>query len=114
MPGRRKKPSPEQQLQTLIKVINSGYIRGWSLAIDGGAHVGDWAEAMSRYFIRTLAFEPHPVNFAKMQERLAGNRRVEAFQKALFRGNGRARLVNPPKRQTLTATYIEPSLHVRS
>ena len=34
------------------------HVRNWSLAVDAGANIGLWAEAMAKRFDKVLAFEP--------------------------------------------------------
>lgn len=41
-------------------------------AIDAGAHVGAWTRQMAEHFKDVIAFEPHPINFACLQENTRG------------------------------------------
>lgn len=50
-----------------------GYVKDWSIAIDGGAHVGTWSKVLSRKFERVIAVEPSP----DTHEALVAN--LEAF-----------------------------------
>lgn len=34
------------------------YVKNWTCAIDGGAHVGTWSKVMSQRFEKVIAFEP--------------------------------------------------------
>jgi FkbM family methyltransferase len=39
------------------------YVRGWSTAVDGGAHVGTWSFTMAGRFASVIAFEPSTDTF---------------------------------------------------
>lgn len=49
---------PAEQIKTLHWILNSGLIRDWSVAVDGGANVGDWSAVMAERFGTVHAFEP--------------------------------------------------------
>lgn len=48
----------ERQIDTLYWALDSGLIRDWTAAVDGGANVGDWSAAMADRFKTVHAFEP--------------------------------------------------------
>ena len=50
--------SPDGSYQATHLVAALAHVTDWSLAIDGGAHVGTWARAMSGRFDRIIAVEP--------------------------------------------------------
>lgn len=39
------------------------HVTDWSVAIDGGAHVGTWTRILAERFQTVYAFEPQPLNF---------------------------------------------------
>ena len=47
-----------RQIDTLHWVLGSGLIKDWSIAIDGGANIGEWAQVMAGRFQTVHAFEP--------------------------------------------------------
>jgi FkbM family methyltransferase len=49
---------PAEQIQTLYWVLQSGLIKNWGSAVDGGAHIGDWSALMADFFTTVHAFEP--------------------------------------------------------
>ena len=50
-----------EQIDTLRWVLESGLIRDWRIAIDGGANVGEWTQIMAARFQTVHAFEPGDV-----------------------------------------------------
>ncbi len=49
-----------------------GFVTNFDCAIDGGAHVGTWAQVLGTRFRRVLACEPSPDTFACLDRNLAG------------------------------------------
>ena len=49
---------PAEQIKTLHWVLDSGLVRDWRVAVDGGANVGDWSAVMADRFETVHAFEP--------------------------------------------------------
>lgn len=99
-----KHPFPE----LLETVLDSDLVRDFSCAIDGGANIGDWSRMMADYFYVVHSFEPHPINFDALQRNLADVDNVVLHEEALFSRETTVALHNPPKRQTLTSTFISP------
>lgn len=49
---------PAEQIKTLHWVLESGLVRDWSVAIDGGANIGEWSAVLAGRFKMVHAFEP--------------------------------------------------------
>lgn len=47
------------------------YVTDWSLAVDGGAHVGTWSRLLAARFARVVAVEPSPDTFEALAENMA-------------------------------------------
>lgn len=61
------------------------HVRDFSLAIDGGAHKGDWtADLRRRRFDQVWAFEPAPDMAEGLRDRFRGNDRVTVIEQALW------------------------------
>lgn len=60
-------------------------VKDFSLAIDGGAHVGTWSRLLSQRFERVIAVEPSPDTFEALAVNMAtfGCHNVELKQRAL-------------------------------
>lgn len=61
------RPDGTYQADHLARAL--AHVTDWSLAIDGGAHVGTWARIMAAKFAQVIAVEPAPETF----EALAAN-----------------------------------------
>lgn len=68
-----------------------GQVTDFSLAIDGGAHVGSWSRLLSARFTRVIAIEPSPDTYECLVANMAafGCANVECLQAALGREAGR-------------------------
>lgn len=66
----RKKPSRQEKLQHLHKALS--YVKSFRLAVDVGAHVGNWTKIMAGQFERVVAFEPLPSNQERWRRQMAG------------------------------------------
>ena len=53
------------------------------VAIDGGAHIGVWTEALAKKFKKVLAYEPEPRNAKLLRENVGRLENVRVHQKAL-------------------------------
>lgn len=71
------------------------YVTDWSLAIDGGAHVGTWSKPLSERFARVLAIEPSADTFEALQANLQafGCANVEAKNIALGAAPGTVTMI---------------------
>ena len=72
--------------QNLLTALQ--FVKGWSVAVDGGAHVGSWSRYMSKLFSTVAAFEPHPDNFECLQANVWGLENVRCFNVALGKEPG--------------------------
>lgn len=59
------------------------HVRDWSVAIDGGAYIGNWSAAMSKRFGAVHAFEPAPDLIGGLRDRFA-NTNVTVNHAALW------------------------------
>lgn len=80
------------QLDRLDRALE--FVTDWSLAVDGGAHVGSWTRAMAKRFDEVHAFEPAPDTFMCLQGNLAGLLNVRLHNLALGAEEGTAGLAD--------------------
>lgn len=66
---REMKPDGSYQAGHLRMALN--YVTDFSLAIDGGAHVGTWSKLMAQAFERVIAVEPSPDTFEALVANMA-------------------------------------------
>lgn len=66
----RDKVRKRDQIATLHKAL--GYVKDFTVAIDGGANVGDWLAVMLPRFAFVHAFEPNKKLFELLSNRFAG------------------------------------------
>ncbi len=66
------------------------HVTDWTIAVDGGAHVGTWARVMAQRFTRVVAFEPSPDTYEALVTNLVRFEcpNVEALPCALGRMPG--------------------------
>lgn len=64
------------------------FVTDWSLAVDGGAHVGSWSRAMSARFEVVHAIEPHPEHLMCLKANIWGNPKVVVHEVALGEAPG--------------------------
>jgi FkbM family methyltransferase len=93
-----------EQLQGLFLAFT--YVKDWSLAIDGGAHCGDWTAVMASRFKHVIAFEPAPDMFAQLLRRFNNNKAIQLEERALWYRREFVSVVELPKRQGLTRSRI--------
>lgn len=107
------KPRPrltaDEQIKALHRVLDMDIVPEWFVAVDGGANRGDWTQVMARNFCHVYAFEPNPTTAEKLRANLAGIDNVEIVEAGLFNRRGWATIKNPRKRQTSTASFIDPN-----
>lgn len=96
------------QAATLEFVLGSGLIKEWSVAIDGGAHHGNWSRLMAEKFERVIAFEPADDNVAEFY-RQKPSLKIEFHQQALMDRLGMVIVTQPPKRLSNMSRYCVPS-----
>lgn len=64
------------------------HVRGWEVAVDGGAHVGSWSRYMADKFARVYAYEPHPDNYECLIANCGHLENVQPMRFALGKENG--------------------------
>lgn len=79
------KPDGSYQAGHLAAAL--AYVTDWSVAIDGGAHVGTWSRTLSRRFARVIAVEPSPDTFAALTANLATFQCTNVEAKAIALGD---------------------------
>ncbi len=110
----RQKKGERKQVETLHRVFALKVIKDWSLAIDGGAHVGTWAKVMAEKFDRVIAYEPTFKTFGYMTENLAGHPNVECRNEALLDSQGWVVIKRPrPKQKKLSLRLKRTKLNLR-
>ena len=86
-----------EQVEGLHHFLSLGVVNDYSLAIDGGAHVGTWAAVMAELFEHVIAFEPTPKTFSILVKNMAGFSNVECHQQALMDAPGFVEMQMPEK-----------------
>ncbi len=86
------------------------YVTDWTVAVDGGAHVGTWTRLMAARFARVLAFEPSPDTFEALSTNMTAFAcsNVEPVHAALGAVSGSVRMELDPAnmvRKNLGARY---------
>lgn len=77
------KVSPEGHYQRANLDAAMRFVRGRTLAVDGGASVGTWTLPMSKWFDRVVCFEPAADTFECLVYNLRGVSNVELHEQAL-------------------------------
>jgi len=109
-----QKGGERKQVETLHRVFALKVIKDWSIAIDGGAHVGTWSKVMAEKFDRVIAYEPTFETFGYLTENLAGHPNVECRNEALMDSQGWVVVKRPsPKRTKLSLRPKRTKLNVR-
>lgn len=99
----------QQQLDTLRRILTSGLLQYFELAVDGGAHVGDWTALMAERFKEVHAFEPQRDVFAKLTSRFGSNDDVvKLHNRALFNAHCRVTIRMPPNKGASSSAYVRP------
>lgn len=78
----RINPRPSAEPEALR--IAFEHVTNCSVAIDGGAYVGDWSAVMATRFEQVQSFEPAPDLIDGLRARFADTLNVQVFQKALW------------------------------
>jgi len=60
------------------------HVQDWSVAIDGGAHVGFWTTELAARFKKVMAFEPNPATFECLHANMRGLAGVKLYRSALM------------------------------
>lgn len=110
MSGTEKRTRREDSFRFLCTVLTNGWIKDYSLAIDGGANVGIWAKRMANQFKRVIAFEPAPEVFAELKENTFFIPRIECHQLALLDGDAAVDIVKPDGK-SLRSLYVQAVPH---
>lgn len=85
------------------------FVKNFGIAIDGGAHIGTWAMAMSKRFEKVIAIEPAPDTYECLEANLLGKWNVEVINAALGEYDGKTTIINDEKRKGNTGSrYLCP------
>lgn len=91
------------------------HVCDWAVAIDAGAHRGDWSDIMSRRFGVVYAFEPSIDMVEKLRRRFAGNDKVVVRHAAVWIRAERVSLVPDPEHPLKTyGRFVQPNGDVRA
>ncbi len=107
---REMKADGSYQAGNLTRAL--AHVTDWSIACDGGAHVGTWTKPLSARFARVIAVEPSPDTFEALAANMQafGCRNVEIHQVALGATVGRVSIApldaRPAAMQNTGARYV--------
>lgn len=73
-----------QEQNTLLRALAGGYVTDWSVAVDGGAHVGGWTKILAERFRAVHAFEPAADTFKLLSANMADLANVRLYNIALM------------------------------
>ena len=104
------------QVSRLHRLMATDLVKGFSLAIDGGANIGAWTIVMAEYFGKVIAFEPVPETFGLLVENVKAHRNVECRNQALMDKAGTIKIKIPDyndKHQQATGEIVNKDLRAR-
>lgn len=109
-------PRGRPQVELLDDVFAAGLVRDFSVAVDGGANVGDWTAKMRERFDSVFAVEASPECAKMLRKRFCEDESVGVIHAALLDRAGMVRVVSPNKKPACQKRYVElvPDGDVRS
>ncbi len=107
--GQEKRDLRGTQFAFLGTVLASGWIKDFSLAIDGGANVGNWAIRMAEKFEKVIAFEPAPQIFSDLLQSTEPFHNIECRRVALLDRLTPIEIMRPVKGKSLRSLYVQPA-----
>lgn len=84
-----------------------GLIKDYSVAVDGGANVGDWSAILAQHFETVYAFEPSAETFMELKERLGHLPQMQSFKMALLDRCELVTVITPEKRPISRSRYVQ-------
>lgn len=90
----------------LKTVLQSDWIKDFSVAVDGGANVGDWTLEMAKHFARVWAFEPAPQIFTTLYASTCHVESISCMQVALLDREARVDIMAPPGK-SLRSLFVQ-------
>lgn len=84
----------KEQIETLYHALE--FVTDWSVAVDGGANIGDWTEVMAERFHTVHAFEPAVDMMDRLRAR--GIKNAILHEAALFDRDGEGALLGKKPR----------------
>lgn len=100
-------PKSPPEVNLLDQVFSAGYVKDYSLAVDGGANVGDWTAKMLERFDRVYTIDASAECVTMLGKRFLGDNRVEVTHAALMSEIGRVRVISPNKKPMCQKRYVE-------
>lgn len=100
-------PISPPQVDLLDQVFALGIVKDWSIAIDGGANVGDWTAKMRKRFDTVFAVEPAIECVAFLQARFSDYPGVRIWHCALWDVLTWGNVVSPNKKPTCQKRYMK-------
>lgn len=106
--------SESDELRLLFRVMRMIDANNATVAIDGGANVGNWSAELAKFFRLVYAFEPVGFVFTELSRRAnefgctSLKQGILPIQCALFDRECFVKMVSPPKRHASTAFYVSP------
>jgi len=89
------------------------FVTDYSVAIDGGAHVGSWSRVMSKYFSMVYSFEPATDTFDCLKRNVFTNMNVVPIHKALGNRQSAVSIKDDKTRAGNTgARYVKEGGHI--
>lgn len=74
------------QLERLAEALR--YVTDWSIAVDGGAHVGTWSHNLAEHFEAVYAYEPQPETYKCLTRNMFCHRNVRCYRAAISDRSG--------------------------
>lgn len=68
------------------------HVRDWTLAVDGGAHVGTWTRLLSAVFSRVISVEPSPDTYEALEANVRRFELANVETKPVALGSARGRV----------------------
>lgn len=78
------------QVSHLLAAVK--HCKGRDVVVDGGAHIGTWANILAGMFGKVVAFEPSPDTFECLKFNLVRSENIEFRHQALGKEPGRVRM----------------------
>ena len=94
------------QVALLDDVFAAGLVKDYSLAVDGGANVGDWTAKLLEQFECVYAIDAAQVCVDFLDERFPPGMGVKITHAALLSGAARVRVVSPNKKPFSQKRYV--------
>lgn len=81
------------------------YVKNFSVAVDGGAHVGSWSRYMAKRFRQVYAFECNPETYDCLSKNTEATVNIVPMQAGLGQQDGTMVVTKDTKREGNTGSY---------